>query len=447
MAVQDQGQGQSGQILEQNEAEASSVAALSPNRAAVRKTLREILGSAPFRSSRQCQDLLRYVVEHSLKGNETLLRERVIGSEVFGRAPDYDTANDPIVRSRIAEVRKRLAQFYQSEGRNAGTLIEIPSGTYRAKFESLTPITAVVEQPLLAVEEAVPTASSLPVLEPRRALRVTPYRFFWGLLAAMLLLVAGTYIWMAIPSAQERAFHLFWAPALKSPVPVLVYTGTNVVYRFSPDFLERYRHDNGLPNQGPEFVVQLPSIKSIDPKDLSASSNTYVSTGDVLASNSITSMLARYGKPYQLRFAGDISAGDVHTGPTVLIGAFNNGWTLGITRNTPFTFLNGDTIADRQDKSRFWKVRTGSGSSTLDDYAILSRLILPQSNSIMLTAAGIGQYGTQAASEILVDRKKIADILRNAPKNWADENMQVVIHVKVVDDEPGQTEVVATRFW
>lgn len=83
-----------------------------PDLALVDEALKDILNSASFRSSKQCQALLRYIVDNTLAHNEGLLRERVIGVEVFGRAPDYDTGNDPIVRARAAEVRKRLAQHY-----------------------------------------------------------------------------------------------------------------------------------------------------------------------------------------------------------------------------------------------------------------------------------------------------------------------------------------------
>src|SRR5450432_585812 len=101
----------------------------------IEDALADILRSTPFRTSRQCQDLFRYVVEHSLSGREDSLRERVIGIEVFGRAPDYDTAEDPVVRLRAADVRKRLAQYYQAQkGEPAHWKIEVPTGSYRALF-------------------------------------------------------------------------------------------------------------------------------------------------------------------------------------------------------------------------------------------------------------------------------------------------------------------------
>src|SRR5947207_15796229 len=96
-------------------------------RSQIEKSLEDILRSAPFRTSRQCQDMFRYIVEHSLAGSDDSLRERVIGIEVFGRAPDYDTAEDPVVRLRAADVRKRLAPYYQAQKNSTEPWkIEIP---------------------------------------------------------------------------------------------------------------------------------------------------------------------------------------------------------------------------------------------------------------------------------------------------------------------------------
>src|ERR1700686_5563879 len=93
-----------------------------------REFLDDILRSTPFRTSRQCQDLFRYILEHSLAGFDDSLKERVIGIEVFGRAPDYDTAQDPVVLLRAADVRKRLAQYYQANREPIQWKVQIPTG-------------------------------------------------------------------------------------------------------------------------------------------------------------------------------------------------------------------------------------------------------------------------------------------------------------------------------
>src|SRR5690242_1125307 len=83
--------------------------------------LEQILASSAFRNSKRYAAVLRYVIERTLEGNTDRLKERTIGVDVFGRAADYDTAADHVVRSAMAEVRKRLAQYYQDEGQ-ASTL-------------------------------------------------------------------------------------------------------------------------------------------------------------------------------------------------------------------------------------------------------------------------------------------------------------------------------------
>src|ERR1017187_9002397 len=100
----------------------------------VQKTLSAIFQSTPFHSSKQSQELLQYIVDQSLADRMEMLKERVIGASVFDRRPDYDTNVDPIVRARAAEVRKRLAVYYQTAPEGA-VRISIPSGSFRAIFE------------------------------------------------------------------------------------------------------------------------------------------------------------------------------------------------------------------------------------------------------------------------------------------------------------------------
>jgi hypothetical protein len=98
---------------------------------AIRAELERILHSPSFRGSRRCCRFLEYSVQHVLEGKtQDELRERSLGIEVFGRAPDYDTAEDAIVRVTANEVRKRLAQYYQESGANSDPVITLPPGSY-----------------------------------------------------------------------------------------------------------------------------------------------------------------------------------------------------------------------------------------------------------------------------------------------------------------------------
>src|ERR1017187_9453113 len=85
-------------------------------RRAIQEQLERLLANARFRNSKRCPSLLRYLVENTLDGRPEHLRERSLGSDVFGRPQDYDTNTDPIVRATAGDIRKRIAQSYHEPG-------------------------------------------------------------------------------------------------------------------------------------------------------------------------------------------------------------------------------------------------------------------------------------------------------------------------------------------
>lgn len=102
---------------------------------------------------------------------------------MFGRAPDYDTNADPVVRMAAGEIRKRIAQYYHEASHPCQLQIELPSGAYVARFQVFRQNAAYVEvappSPSLSseVHEAIasPAVSQLeqtpasvrPKLQPR----------------------------------------------------------------------------------------------------------------------------------------------------------------------------------------------------------------------------------------------------------------------------------------
>ncbi len=102
----------------------------------IREALSAVFLSTPFRTSKQSQHLLQYLVDQTLEGRDEMLKERIVGANVFDRNPGYDTGDDPIVRVRAADLRKRLIQYYSSEGAERSVRIEIHPGSYRPVFIS-----------------------------------------------------------------------------------------------------------------------------------------------------------------------------------------------------------------------------------------------------------------------------------------------------------------------
>src|ERR1700757_4218071 len=106
----------------------AKIVAFAAHRPELRGHLAEIVQSPVFKASPRSQHLLTYVVEKALDGDFDLLKERLIGIELFGRSPGYDTGEDAIVRVAASDLRKRLLQFYGSSNTQHGFRIDLPPG-------------------------------------------------------------------------------------------------------------------------------------------------------------------------------------------------------------------------------------------------------------------------------------------------------------------------------
>ncbi len=101
---------------------------------AVLRELERVLESPGFTRNERISGFLRFVVERHLAGRDHELKESVLGTEVFGRSPDYDPKRDPIVRTEAGRLRSRLIEYYAREGRDSALVIDLPKGGYVPVF-------------------------------------------------------------------------------------------------------------------------------------------------------------------------------------------------------------------------------------------------------------------------------------------------------------------------
>jgi hypothetical protein len=420
----------------------------APSAFAVREALHQVLESQPFRTSKQCQDLLRYIVDRSLSGDDASLRERVIGTEVFGRKATYDTGEDPVVRVRAADVRKRLAQYYQSNVSHEQTVrIELQPGSYLAHFRlDLPPRKEPIPLTVIPIErETPPEILTTAADASAKTRRFSPTSLRVLAVALAVVAIAGASIWLAElwKTPQER----FWAPFINAKQPLLMYLGSNAAYGFTPDFLSKYSVQHGLSTNGPEFFPDLPPNGSVQVGDLVPVRDTYVTVGDLSASVQLATLVTNWKRAFVLRSARDLSFGDLRNRPSVLIGGFNNPWTLELTKGLPYCFKQGSRIQSRDHPERTWASTPINPKGDADDYALITRMPASETGGPLMTTAGIGQFGTQAAAEFVSNPDRMRDLLKSAPAGWQTRNMQVVLHIIVVGYTPVQVDVVATTYW
>ena len=452
-----------------------SVTKLDPEAALLEKALEDVLTSPIFQSSRQCQSLLRYVVEHSIAHEDELLRERVIGANVFGRAPDYDTGNDPVVRSRAAELRKRLAVHYShADEAQQAIRIEIPTGSYRALFKMAeTPGSGnglagnggeaallgnfPVENLAGSLENHSYDASSpneksvaepvieFPIINSKRGRPNRLKRTVAAGLLVTLILGAGLVGIYRVRASRQRMFDSFWSPIADTQKPVLILVGATPGYRLSFDFLDDYRSQHHIPSTKSQFFIDLQKGEMIDESQLKP--RELIGYSDLAAVARMVATLTRLNTRYDLRYGSGISVTDFRSGPTILLGGFNNDWTLEMMHQLRFQ-LQGhdhDQIVDEMDKSRVWTRKFPEETFSGDDYAVISRLPRSEMGNPVLAIAGIGMYANQAASDFLSDPDRLGALLKTLPKGWEQKNLQVILHTNIVKDVPGA--VINVEAW
>jgi hypothetical protein len=93
-----------------------------------------ILGSGIFSRAPNLAHLLQYVCAKYFEGAAAEIKEYNIAVEALGRPAEFDQKRDSIVRVEAHRLRKRLREYYESDGAAHEIRIEIPSGQYTPRF-------------------------------------------------------------------------------------------------------------------------------------------------------------------------------------------------------------------------------------------------------------------------------------------------------------------------
>lgn len=402
--------------------------------------LQRMVQDEVFRSSKRSVAFLTYVVHEALRGSDEPIKERNIGAEVFGRSSSYDTNLDHIVRTAATEVRKRIAIYYGNDLHRGELHISLVPGSYLPQFsppkagnetasDALTPVdphsgsthSAISSE----VERPSPTGKS-----PRHWFRIGIY----PLCAVVVVLVA-----LGLTRRMDRSpITLFWQPTLNTPGPVLVVVGD---VPNGPPVLPNGQQSSDLPVPRADPIESLPF-------------------GDAMTTARVVSSLEIHGKKVLIRRGSASSFSDLRQGAVVLIGAFNNEWSLRLTRPLEYSLALDPArhliyIRDSKNPSaRNWSwatnqppaPTTGINSPKLYDYALISRIQSSETGHPVVVIGGLYAYGTQAAGEFLANPKEMRTLVKALHEAGSSGNLQIVLETTVTDGTPGPPRVVSVSI-
>ncbi len=390
---------------------------------AVLAQLELLLAHPLFFQSKRYPVLLRFVVEQTLEGNADQVKERSIGMDVFNRPPGYDANADPVVRVTAGEIRKRLAQYYYDPAHSEEIRIELPTGSYVPVFQRLVepvrppsalparvadatppppPPPQVPPQVILDRRASQPAPpSSVPRHEPRSNNSHPVLTLLLVLVTLALGLIGGYWYHhyqqskIPAPVSPDQAVDDFWQPLTVGPATVTFCLG------------EPARDSSG--DTDPAQTIR--HTKLTEPLYFRLRQSGLFALADVVTLSRMTGVLQRQHKAFRVSAASEASFGQLREGPAVFIGAFDNLWTMRLTRDLRFGFDSIDGNAFIVDR----KLAAKNGAKTTwftvpgilpyeklaRDYAIVARYRDATTGQPVVITAGISEEGTEAAGELI----------------------------------------------
>ncbi len=445
---------------------------------AIRQHVKEIVEGSAFKGSSRSIRFLEYVIEKKIIGDLEALKERVIGSELFGRSPSYSTGDDSIVRVAANQVRKRLLRHYSVHGETSEFHLDLPSGSYipeitRSNHLKTASIEASngssthyslhdvepVEETSASTSFTAQDASPLPPAISVESRKMPHIQARWWLLVAMLVLVlnAGLWIFFAGPSlrmGQSPLSYLPWSVLFHSANPTVVITSDpNIAeiqgFTGGQISVSDYANHNYL--RGPNVLTPEEErfCRGVLLGNKAASVDTPIAVSAAELAQSVSRKL-------EVRGARDLELSDLKTDANFII--------LGSPRSDPWSDLFSDQLDFKfvlgkgsrefifnthpRSKEQASYVPTAPGGATGLSYAIVAFLQNPYSNGRVLLLAGANGEGTEAAGDLVTDLPRLSQALDQCGLVHARPaaNFEMLLRLNTMAGLPSYVDVIACHI-
>jgi hypothetical protein len=443
--------------------------------------LKEVTDGAAFKSSFRSGQFLRYIVEQAIAGHFDSLKERVIGVELFGRSPSYDTGDDAVVRVTASDVRRRLLQHYGRYGSTSEYRISLPVGSYIPEF---TRDFAVGPKPVEVDANHTPAAVA-PYPEP----------FLVPLAAATIHSDHATAqpehpqadgsTGSTRPSAQRRHAWLSAGVAI-----VLFILGSSVLYfrtRPAAFSLEPVRVNPWITffssTRPTQIITSDPNIVEIQgftggqitasdyanhnyfagPNKLTPEQDNFcriilrgdkAATVDTQIAVNIAQLAQSSGRSVSVHGARSIRLSDLRTEDNFVL--------LGSPRSDPWSGLFNDQldfqfVFDKALKQEFIHnlhprageqanyIPTAPGWATGQSYAIIAVVRNPDQNGNVILLAGADAEGTEAAGELITDSDRLSNGMKKCGLQVSGplHHFEMLLHLSTMAGSPHGVDVTA----
>jgi hypothetical protein len=412
--------------------------------------VQRIISSSPFQKSTRLRDLLQFITEQSIHGNAHELTEHHIGNALFHKPSDYSPLEDSSVRVHARQLRLKLHEYFNEEGRNEPLILDIPKGSYAPVFRT---VLKTADLPPAVVSTVIPVVTW-------RHRATVP----WAI-CAILTMVCAVLSYRVIThrtvSAVSGTNSLSWPSSQIFDVrhqTIIVVADSNYgmsrILASQPGSLDQYlRRD----------FVQSTTVSKIGEADSRLSeyisNSTLTSFADVADVVSLFKMAGALQSQVSVRYPRDLRMRDLDHNNYIFIGSpGSNPWVTLLQDKLNFreseiivgksakVFLNKNPLPGEQ--LQYEGLRwTGSMG---EDYATISLLPNATHDGSVLAFQGLQQEGTEAAGRFLADeenRRQLMSALGISATESLSQNIwfEALIRSRTVSGAPNSTTLVAVR--
>ena len=412
--------------------------------------VQRIVSSTPFQKSTRLRDLLQYATEQTIHGHAHELSEQHIGNALFHKPSDYSPLEDSSVRVHARQLRLKLHEYFDEEGRNEPVILNIPKGSYAPVFRTVLKTAGL---------PAAIASTVIPVVAWRRRAMV-PWAIC-GILTMLCAVLAYRVIPHRTAGAVPGTASLSWPSSQIFDArhqTIIVVADSNYgmtrILASQPGSLDQYlRRD----------FLRSPTASKIGEADSRLSeyisNSTLTSFADVADVVSLFKMAGALQSQVSVRYPRDLRMRDLDHNNYIFIGSpGSNPWVTllqdklnfreseTVVGNSAKVFVNKNPLPGEQPQYEGLRWTGTMG----EDYATISLLPNATHDGSVLAFQGLQQEGTEAAGRFLADeenRRQLMSALGISASDSISQNIwfEALIRSRTVSGAPNSTTLVAVR--
>ncbi len=445
---------QASSVREQPAPQAGDVLYLSPEW----KLACTVAASRGLSRSSLLPRFLLYICEQSLRGNARQLTEQRIGTFIFNRAPDYNPGEDNIVRSYARTLRRRLEEYFETEGRDEPMRIVIPRGGYVPIFETVTPAPRLSSNPAAALPP-LREAPQPRLWETTSAPRIPASRSSWrfALLGFCLGVLLSAGVWMLLRPTRETQpqspSHAIWAELFRQNHNSLIVpadSGLGILENISGQAISLQEYVNGA------YPAGTKSTPGSNPGALADLRNQrYTSMVDLDITTRLMQLPEVARSRPEIRYARSITTEDLKSSDVILIGSVHsNPWVSLFEDKLNFKLqylpevdqsfvLNSHPTGNEQKQ-----YRNGNGDTSNQTYGVIDYLPNLDGSGHILIIQGLNMAATQAAADTLFHPGAMEPILKQALRpDGTLRPFELLIKTRSIGATDPGAQIISARFY